>query len=61
MVVPELSTGRMDPRVVSGHDFDGFFFWVGWSGRVSTSEFLVFHLLFSLYLNRYEFSNTTFD
>ena len=42
--VPELSTGRMDPRVGSGRvtilpDFGG-------SGRVSTLDFLVFHWLF---------------
>ena len=41
---PELSTGRMDPRVGSGRvtilpDFGG-------SGRVSTSDFLVFYWLF---------------
>ena len=35
----ELSTGRMDPRVGSGHDFVGF--WRVGSGRVSTSDFLV--------------------
>ena len=40
----ELSTGRMDPRVGSGHDFAGF--WRVGSGRVSTSDFLVFYLLF---------------
>ena len=39
---PELSTGRMDPRVGSGrvgsgHDFAGI-----WRGRVSTSDFSVF-------------------
>ena len=33
----ELSTGRMDPRVGSGHDFAGF--WRVGSGRVSTSDF----------------------
>ena len=41
---PELSTGRMDPRVGSGRvtilpDFGG-------SGRVSTSDLLVFYQLF---------------
>ena len=40
--VPELSTGRMDPRVGSGrvgsgHEFAGF--WRLGSGRVSTSDF----------------------
>ena len=48
---PELSTGRMDPRVGSGrvgsgrvgsgHDFAGF--WRVGSGRVSTSDFLVLY------------------
>ena len=33
----ELSTGRMDPRVGSGHDFAGF--WRVGSGRVSTLDF----------------------
>ena len=52
--IAELSTGRMDPRVGSGrvgsgrvgsgHDFAGF--WRVGSGRVSTSDFLVFYLLF---------------
>ena len=37
----ELSTGRMDPWVGSGHDFAGFL-----AGRVSTSDFLVFYWLF---------------
>ena len=41
---PELSTGRMDPRVGSGHDFAGF--WRVGSGRVSTSDFLVFYWIF---------------
>ena len=36
----EFSTGRMDPRVGSGHDFDNF--WRVGLGRVSTSEFLIF-------------------
>ena len=46
---PELSTGRMDPRVGSGrvgsgrvgsgHDFAGF--WRVGSGRVSTSDFFI--------------------
>ena len=41
---PELSTGRMDPRVGSGRvtilpDFGG-------SGRINTSDFLVFYWLF---------------
>ena len=54
----ELSTGRMDPRVGSGRvmtlpEFGG-------SGRVSTSDFLVFLLIISWCLNRYESSNTTF-
>ena len=33
----ELSTGRMDPRVGSGHDFSRF--WRVGSGQVSTSDF----------------------
>ena len=50
----ELSTGRMDPRVGSGrvgsgrvgsgYDFAGF--WRFGSGRVNTSDFLVFYWLF---------------
>ena len=32
----------------------------GGSGRVSTSDFLVFLLIISWYLNRYESSNTAF-
>ena len=44
VISSELSTGRMDPRVGSGRvtilpDFGG-------SGRVSTSDLLVFYLLF---------------
>ena len=66
MYVPELSTGRMDPRVGSGqvgpgrvgsgHDFAGFL-------RVGSGQhfgFFSFLLTISWYLNRYEFSNTTF-
>ena len=46
----ELSTGRMDPRVGSGRGFGSRFCRilagrVG-SGRVSTSNFLVFYWLF---------------
>ena len=46
---PELSTGRMDPRVGSGrigsgHDFAGI--WRVGSGRVSTSDFVFVHWLF---------------
>ena len=37
-------------RVGSGHDFAGF--WRVGSGRVSTSDFLVFSLIISFYLNR---------
>ena len=36
----ELSTGRMDLRVGSSHDFAGI--WPVGSGRVSTSDFSVF-------------------
>ena len=58
---PELSTGRMDPRVGSGrvgsgHDFAGFW-------RVGSGQhfgFFNFSLIISQYLNRYESSNTTF-
>ena len=52
----ELSTGRMDPWVGSGHDFAGFW-------RVGSGQhfgFLSFSLIISLYLNRYESSNTAF-
>ena len=65
---PELSTGRMDPRVGSGrvgsgragsgHDFARFRR-VG-SGRVSISDFFSFSLIIPWFLNRYESSNTTF-
>ena len=54
--IPELSTGKMDPRVGSGRVGSG---WVtilpdfGGSGRVSTSFFLFFQLIISWYLNRY--------
>ena len=50
--VPELSTGRMDPRVGSGRVGSGRVGWVtilpdfGGSGRVSTSNLLVFYWLF---------------
>ena len=46
---PELSTGRMDPRIGSRHDFGG-------SGQ--HFRFLVFSLIISWYLYRYESSNT---
>ena len=52
----ELSTGRMDPRVGSGHDFAGF--WRVGSGQ--HSGFLGFLLIISWYLNRYESSNIAF-
>ena len=54
-IEPELSTGRMDLRVGSGHDFAGFW-------RVGSSQhfgFFSFLLIISWYLNRYESSNTT--
>ena len=59
----ELSTGRMDPRVGSGRIGSGrvtILPDLGGSGRVSTSDFHVFFLIFSWYLNRCESSNTTF-
>ena len=37
----ELSTGRMDPRVGSGHNFTGY--WRVGSSWVSSSNFLVFY------------------
>ena len=57
-VAAELSTGRMDPRVGSGRVtiLPGR---VG-SGRVSTSDFLIFLLIISWYLHPYESLNTTF-
>ena len=82
----ELSKGRMDPRVGSGHDFAGF--WLVESGQhfsvpavlspsvdpylmrgltntvyyhtTTISDLFSFLLIISWYLNRYEFSNTTF-
>ena len=62
---PELSTGRMDPRVGSGRvgsgrvtilpDFGG-------SGRVGSAlRIFKFLLIISWYLNRCESSNTTFE
>ena len=45
----ELSTGQMDPRVGSGHDFAGF-------RRVGSSQhfgFISFLLIISWYLNRH--------
>ena len=56
MVTAELSTGRMDPRVGSGHDFAGFW-------RVGSGQhfgFIIFSLIIYWYLNRYGSSNTTF-
>ena len=53
----ELSTGRMDPQVGSGHDFAGF--WRVGSGRQHFG-FFSFLLIIAWYLNRCEFSNTTF-
>ena len=55
--VPELSTGRMDPRVGSGHDFAGFW-WVGSGQHFGLISFL---LIISWYLNRCESSNITFQ
>ena len=58
MMDVELSTGRINPRVGSGR--------VGsricriLAGWISTSEFSVFFMIIAWYLNRYEFSNTTF-
>ena len=56
MCVPELSTGRMDPRVETGRvtilaDFGG-------SGH--HFGFLSFLIIIPWYLNRYESSNTAF-
>ena len=53
---PELFTGRIDPRVWSGHDFAGFW-WVELGQHFGLFSFL---LIISWYLNRYESSNTTF-
>ena len=50
-----VSTGRMDPRVGSGHDFAGY--WRVGSGQ--QFGFFSFLLIISWYLNRYESSNTT--
>ena len=44
-IITELSTGRMDPRVGSGHDFAGF-----WARRVGSGqhfEFVSFLLIIS--------------
>ena len=49
----ELSTGRMDPRVGSGHDFAEF--WQVWSGQ--HFGFLSVLLIILWYLNRCESSN----
>jgi len=54
--VTELSTGRMDPRVGSGHDFAGF-----WQvGLGQHFGFFSFLLIISWYLNRCESLNFTF-
>ena len=55
---PRVGWTRRSGRVGSGHDFAGF--WRVGSSRVSTSDFSVFLLIISWYLNRYESSNTTF-
>ena len=61
---PRVGSGRVTilrilvGRVGSGHHFADF----GGSGRVSTSDLLVFYLLFlaiSWYLNRHDSLNTT--
>ena len=66
LTIPELSTGRMDPRVGSGRVGSGR---VGsrfcriLAGRVGSGQhfgFISFLLIISWYLNRYQFSNTTF-
>ena len=54
--VPELSTGRMEPRVGSGHDFPGF--WRVGSGQ--NFGLFSFSLIISWFLNQYESSNNTF-
>ena len=41
---PELSTGQMDPRVGSGHDFAGF--WRVGSGRVGSALWIFFVVYF---------------
>ena len=54
VAVSELSTGLMDPRVGSGHDYTGFW-------RVGSGQhfgLFTFLLIISWYLNRYESSNT---
>ena len=54
--ISELSTGRIDPRVGSGHDFAGFL-------RVGSGQHFVFLKFFTDYflvLNRFESSNTAF-
>ena len=62
---PELSTGRMDPRVGSGRVGSGRVgsrFCQILAGRVGSGQpfgFLSFLLIFSWYLNRCESSNTT--
>ena len=50
---PRVGWTRGSGRVTILPDFGG-------SGRVSTSDLLVFLLIISSYLNRYESSNTTF-
>ena len=49
-----MSSGGMDPRVGSGHDFTGFW-------RVGSAfQVFSFLLIISRFLNRYESSNTAF-
>ena len=56
MVTAELSTGRMDPRVGSGRV-------TILAGRVGSGQHfrcISFLQIISWYMNRYEYSNTTF-
>ena len=60
---PELSTGRMDPRVGVGSGRVTILPDFGGSGRVGSGQhfgFFSFLLIISWYLNRYESSNTIF-
>ena len=52
-VASELSTGRMDPRVGSGHDFAGFW-------RVGLGQHFGFLSFFTDYFLVPESSNTAF-